>query len=53
MRAAADHLHAAGRHARERRDVPAAKNFLERALALAQGGRHAPSSDQRSTSPRS
>ena len=38
MRAAADHLHAAGRHARERRDVPAAKNFLERALALAQEG---------------
>ena len=35
-RDAADHLHAAGRHARERRDVPAAKHLLERALALAQ-----------------
>ena len=28
-------LYAAGRHARERSDVPAAKGFLERALALA------------------
>jgi class 3 adenylate cyclase len=37
-RDAADHLHAAGRRARERRDVPAAKNFLERALALAHDG---------------
>jgi len=33
---AADHLHAAGRRARERRDVPAAEHVLERALALAQ-----------------
>jgi class 3 adenylate cyclase/tetratricopeptide (TPR) repeat protein len=33
---AADHLHTAGRRARERRDVPAAKHLLERALALAQ-----------------
>ncbi|HKR99218.1 MAG TPA: adenylate/guanylate cyclase domain-containing protein, partial [Candidatus Dormibacteraeota bacterium] len=37
-RDAADHLHAAGRRARERRDVPAAKHLLERALALAQEG---------------
>ena len=36
--AAADHLHAAGRRARARRDVPAATNFLERALALGQQG---------------
>ena len=35
VRDAADHLHAAGRRARERRDVPAAKHLLERALALA------------------
>jgi class 3 adenylate cyclase/DNA-binding SARP family transcriptional activator len=35
-RDASDHLHAAGRSARERRDVPAAESFLERALALAQ-----------------
>ena len=34
-RNAADHLHTAGRRARERRDVPAAKHLLERALALA------------------
>jgi DNA-binding SARP family transcriptional activator/class 3 adenylate cyclase len=34
-RAAADHLYAAGRRARERNDLPAARNFLERALALA------------------
>jgi DNA-binding SARP family transcriptional activator/class 3 adenylate cyclase len=36
-RAAAEHLHAAGRRALDRRDVPAAKNLLERALALAEG----------------
>ena len=35
-RDAADHLHTAGRRARTRRDVPAAKHLLERALALAQ-----------------
>ncbi len=34
-RAAADHLHAAGQRARERSDAPAAKNLLQRALALA------------------
>jgi class 3 adenylate cyclase len=37
-RDAADHLHTAGLRARERRDVPAAKQLLERALALAQEG---------------
>jgi class 3 adenylate cyclase/DNA-binding SARP family transcriptional activator len=37
-RDAADHLHTAGRRARERRDVPAAKHLLERARALAQEG---------------
>jgi class 3 adenylate cyclase/DNA-binding SARP family transcriptional activator len=37
-RDAAEHLHTAGRRARERRDVPAAKHLLERALALAQHG---------------
>jgi class 3 adenylate cyclase/DNA-binding SARP family transcriptional activator len=37
-RDAADHLHTAGRRARERRDVPAAMHLLERALALAQEG---------------
>jgi class 3 adenylate cyclase/tetratricopeptide (TPR) repeat protein len=36
--AGADHLHAAGRRARERRDVPAATNLLARALALAPEG---------------
>jgi class 3 adenylate cyclase/DNA-binding SARP family transcriptional activator len=35
--AAAEHLRVAGRRALERRDVPAAKNLLERALALAEG----------------
>ena len=37
-RDAADHLHTAGRRARTRRDVPAAKHLLQRALALAQEG---------------
>jgi class 3 adenylate cyclase/tetratricopeptide (TPR) repeat protein len=37
-RDAAYHLHTAGRRASERRDVPAAKHHLERALALAQKG---------------
>jgi class 3 adenylate cyclase/DNA-binding SARP family transcriptional activator len=36
-RGAAEHLHTAGRRALDRRDVPAAKNLLERALALAEG----------------
>jgi len=37
-RDAADHLHTAGRRARDRCDVPAAKHLLERAVALARDG---------------
>jgi class 3 adenylate cyclase/DNA-binding winged helix-turn-helix (wHTH) protein len=37
-RDASNHLHTAGRRARERRDVAAAKHLLERALALAREG---------------
>jgi class 3 adenylate cyclase len=37
-RSAAAHLHTAGRQASRRADVPAARNLLERALALASSG---------------
>jgi hypothetical protein len=40
-RSAGEHLHAAGRQAGRRGDTPAARNLLERALALADGTLHA------------